>query len=77
MHGPIRFSSENEKGPKYLLIRPHPLYFDTLSRQLFIKNIFIGKKVILCKKIDSEKHSKKPISDLNSSFLLVKLFATY
>ena len=24
MHGPIRFSSENEKGPKYLLIRPRP-----------------------------------------------------
>ena len=35
------------------------IYFYTLSRQLFIKNIFIGKKVILCKIIDSEKHSKK------------------
>ena len=26
------------------------IYFYTLSRQLFIKNIFIGKKAILCKK---------------------------
>ena len=62
---------------KYYVMVHATIYFYTLSRQLFIKNIFIGKKVILCKKIDSEKHSKKPISDLNSSFLLVKLFATY
>ena len=25
MHEPIRFSSENEKGSKYLFIRPYPL----------------------------------------------------
>ena len=35
------------------------IYFYRLSRELFIKNFFIGKKVIPCKKIDSEKHSKK------------------
>ena len=41
MHEPIRFNSENEKGPKYLLIRPRPFhYFWKVFLKQFLRKIF-------------------------------------